>query len=148
MHSSWNLVPFPKQEKFPTGKHRSGGCEVLEPGPSREEGTSWEGAAHWCWQGVRAEPAVLAGVFVPNLLTLPSCCTNVFVHWECGGKRGVFDASKVDNKSKNSADQGILSKMAITVLDKPCILISEVEWCCPYFCPPSSAVGQLLHRVL
>lgn len=60
--------------------------EALEPGPSREEGTSWEGAAHWCWQGVRAEPAVLAGVFVPNLLTLPSCCTNVFVHWECEEK--------------------------------------------------------------
>lgn len=81
--------------------------EALEPGPSREEGTSWKGAAHWCWQGVRAEPAVLSGVFVPNLLTLPSCCTNVFVHWECGGKRGVFDASKVDNQTKNSADQGI-----------------------------------------
>lgn len=119
--------------------------EVLDPGPGREEGSSWDGAARWGCQGVRAEPAVLSGVFMPNLLTLPSCCKDVFMHWECGGKRGMFGASKVDKQTKNSADQGILSKMAITVCDKSYILVSEVE--CSHFCL-SSAVGQSLCRVL
>lgn len=107
--------------------------EVLDLGPSSEEGTSWDGAAGWCCQEGRAEPAVLSGVFVPNLLTLPSCCTDVFMHWECGGERRVFDASKVDNQTKNTAEQGILSKMATTVCDKSCILVSEVDWCCCSF---------------
>lgn len=117
---------------------------MLDPGPGREEGTSWGGAARWGCQGVRAEPAALSGVFVPNSLTLPSCCTDVFMHQECGGKRGVFDASKVDNQNKNLADQGILSKMAIIVCDKSCILVSEVEWCCCSFLSFISSSGTIL----
>lgn len=96
-----------------------------------------------CCQGVRAEPAVFSGVFVPNSLTLPSRFADVFMHRECGGKRGVFDASKVDNQNKNSADQGILSKMAI-VCDKSCILVSEVEWCCHSFLSFISSSGTIL----
>ncbi|XP_010175484.1 calcium-activated potassium channel subunit beta-4 [Antrostomus carolinensis] len=42
----------------------------------------------------RAESALPLGVFVPTLLTLSSYCTDVFVHWESGGKRKVIDASK------------------------------------------------------
>lgn len=104
----WDTALFPKLEMLRKGKHQSGGCwKGLEPGPGREEGTSWGAAALWGCQGVRAEPAALSGVFVPNLLTLPSCCTDVFMHQECGGKRGVFDASKVDNQNKNPADPGI-----------------------------------------
>lgn len=118
--------------------------EVLDPGPSREEGTSWDGAARRCCQGGRAEPAVLSGVFVPNLLTLPSCCTGVFMYRECGGEGEVFDASKVDNQIKNTADQGILSKMATTVCDKSCVLVSEVDWCCCSFLSFSSSSGTTL----
>lgn len=77
--------------------------DVGNAGPQAKQGGGDQlgYAACWCCQGVRAEPAVLSGVFLPNLLTLPSCCTDVFIHWEYGGKRGVFDASKVDNQTKN-----------------------------------------------
>lgn len=81
----------------------------------------------------RAESALPSGVFVSTLLTPSSCCTDVFVHWEGGGKRSVADASKVRNQTKNIAGQGILSKMEITVCDKYCVLVSEAEWCCCSF---------------
>lgn len=45
----------------------------------------------------------------------------------------MVDASKAHNQKKNIAGQGILSKMEITVCEKPHILVSEAEWCCCSF---------------
>lgn len=84
-------------------------------------------------QGDRAEPALPSGIFIQNLLTPSSCCTDVFVHWERGGKTSAVDASKVHNQTKTIAGQGMLSKMEIIACDKSCILVSEAERCCCSF---------------